>query len=139
VSRFCTTPRRYAGEGAEHGALAAVEGDAADHRGREHREDHVLALVGADRADVAGLHDAADRGEDARDDEHAEHDAFHAYARRPGRVRVAADCVQGASDPVVPEDQAGDREDDRGEPHRQRHGEEGGGGQGAFPCIAALM
>jgi hypothetical protein len=81
------------------------------------------------RADVAGLHDAADRGEDARDDEHAEHDALHADARRPGRVRVAADGVQGASDPVVLQDKTGDREGDRGEPHRQRHGEEGGGGQ----------
>ena len=49
-----------AGQCAEHRALAAVERYAADDRRGENGEDHAVALVGADRADIAGDHEAAD-------------------------------------------------------------------------------
>src|SRR5438105_2225563 len=63
--------QQHAGEGADERALAAVERDAADHRGREDLKDQARALARPECADIAGVEEAPDRGERTGHDEHA--------------------------------------------------------------------
>src|SRR5579862_3244290 len=66
----------------------------------------LVALRAGNRRHAAGLHQAADRGEHAAGDVHADADAVEANARGARRGGVAADRVDLAPDPVVAQEQS---------------------------------
>src|SRR5689334_21145011 len=97
-----------AGEGAEHPPAPALERDPADHGGREHGEDQVVALVGGDGDHLAGDHQPGDRGQHAGDGEDADPDAVDLDAGGARRLDVAADRVDRPAGAVEAQEEGGD-------------------------------
>src|SRR5436190_9081324 len=118
--------QNHPGERADDPSAAALERDAADDRRREDGEDEVVALIRRHRDDLAGRHEARHGGEEAADHEDAHPDAVDLDPCRPRRFHVAAAGVDRAAHPVVAEEEAGNQEDGRRHPDRDRDPVPGG-------------
>ena len=83
--------RSTPGEHARQAADAAAQGDAADHHGGEHLEQHADAEIGRGAVGAGGEQEAGEGGDHAGEDEDAVEHAVDIDAGAERRGRVAAD------------------------------------------------